>query len=191
MLTSLNLTLTSIIVCFVHHRALVAAAGSQGIPKLSSKVPVVCISKACSTTTTAATTRNSVPLHHLASDTVLEISGGGAFGKRVTTFGSEHDSDDELLHFAEESDIVIEVRGGSMTGTVNVSNPQPLRISTYRKGIRQLRNSERRARRRQKRLERMEKRKQRQEAKKTHQLYASKLKVSFCLSEDGKRMTVE
>ena len=163
MVTLSNLSVTGFLLCFFQKSFLVVSTGQQSVP-FSPKVPVVCKSKLCTNT----------PLN-LASETALEIS-GGAFGGK-TTHDSEHDSDDELLSFAEESDIIIEVRGGSMTGLQ--TRPQPLRISTYRKGIRQLRYYERRERRRQKRLERMERRKQRREAKKSHQLYATKLKVSF------------
>ena len=104
---------------------------------------------------------------------LLKLSGGGEF--------KVDDSDDELLAFAEESDIMVEIRGGSINSSSLQTRPQPLRISTYRKGIRQLKNSERRERRRQMRLKRLERKALRQEMKKeakSYNVYAKKLKVS-------------
>ncbi len=110
----------------------------------------------------------------LPSATALQLSGGGVRNASLNS-SSDHDSDDELLAFAEESDIIMEIRGGAINGSLQ-TRPQPLRISTYLKGIRQLRNSERRERRRQKRMKRLERRKLRQ-IEKNHQVYAKQLKV--------------
>lgn len=176
MVTFSNLSIVGFL-CYFIQQSLhgIEATGNQGVP-FSPKVPIVCKSQTSCT--------DSVPLNLAFTGTALEISGGASIEKRniATTQAEskqqgsyEYDSDDEVLSFAQESDIVIEVRGGGMTA-VNTT-PQPLRISTYRKGIRQLRNYERREQRRQKRLERMERRKHRREAKKNFQVYASKLKV--------------
>lgn len=109
---------------------------------------------------------------------LLQLSGGGE-RRKVSPSSTEHDSDDELLAFAEESDIMVEIRGGSINASSLQTRPQPLRISTYRKGIRQLKNSERRERRRQKRLKRLERKALRNELKmeaKSYNVYAKNLK---------------
>lgn len=179
--------------------------GSSASPlgTFNPRVPVVCKKGPfSSTSTTSSCEIPSLP----SSATALQLSGGG------------------FVSYVDESDIIIEIRGGSTTntlltpegnisatatttstvaegaatpgasvtatdaalsttatGTSDVSSTigaieQPLRISTYRRGLRQMKNSERREKRRLKRLERMEKRKLKREAKHSHKVYAKKLK---------------
>lgn len=143
-----------------------AVTGSNGGLPLHPGTPFV------SKISPSSSTAGGDTLRSLTSATALQLSGGG------DNTAAEHDSDDELLSYAEESDIMVEIRGGSING--NLQTPtQPLRISTYRKGIRQLKHSERREMRRQKRLKRAERKKLKKEMKqelKSHAVYAKKLK---------------
>mmetsp|Transcript_9827 Transcript_9827/g.11448 ORF Transcript_9827/g.11448 Transcript_9827/m.11448 type:complete len:411 (-) Transcript_9827:119-1351(-) len=121
--------------------------------RLHPRLPVVC-------------DKSSSSHPSLATAHSLLVSGGGIRNVK----------DDELLSCMEESDIMIEIRGGSINSTGQpLTRQQPLRISTYRKGTRQIRNAERRERRRQQRLRRAETRKIKLVAK-SHNSIAKKLK---------------
>ncbi len=133
-------------------------------PRVLCKSPSLSSSPSCNGNGSSSSLSTSSTL--LSSSPALQLSGGGGGSAALDMdMGMDlDDSDDErLLSFAEESDIMVEIRGGGGGGalaTVNGSRHdiQPLRISTYRKGIRQLKNSERREKRMLKRLARMEKR---------------------------------
>jgi hypothetical protein len=175
-----TLTIQAIILSLIVSQTDAAVSGGGFTPR----IPVVCQTTTSSSSSCPSSSSSSLSSYSSLS---LQLSGGGD--------PSEHDSDDELLAYAEESDIIIEIRGGStmstgeltdgnasITSTTTATTPQqPLRISTYRKGIRQLKNSERRELRRQKReqrvVDKMEKKKERQDMK-SHLVHAKKLKVS-------------
>ena len=136
------------------------------VPRVLCNTSSSSSSSSCNSST-ARTSLSSSLAESLSSTIALQLSGGGLRG-----VSDDHDSDDELLAFAEESDIMVEVRGGSTSTRVDGKmhpTSQPLRISTYKKGLRQLKNSERRELRRQKRLQRLERKKAIQEEK-SHQL---------------------
>lgn len=151
-------------ICVIN-MATVEGNTNHGCVSLNPRVPVVCKSPPTSS------------LSSLPPSIILQLNGGGSATQGFTAT-NEHDSDDELLVFAEESDVIVEFRGGSLTGKCHTRS-QPLRISTYRKGIRQLKNSERREVRRQNRLKRLERKKLREEERENHLVYAKQLKVSY------------
>ena len=136
------------------------------------RVPVVC------------TKSSSSSCSNGGSITALNLSGGGMSPIAPSSSSLDYDSDNELLTaFAEDSDIFVEIRGGSNGSASTLQpRPQPLRISTYRKGIRQLRISERRERRMQKRLRKLERRQIKKEENDSHKVIAKTLKVGFVVT---------
>eukprot|EP00551_Chaetoceros_affinis_P004792 CAMPEP_0203662476 /NCGR_PEP_ID=MMETSP0090-20130426/431_1 /ASSEMBLY_ACC=CAM_ASM_001088 /TAXON_ID=426623 /ORGANISM="Chaetoceros affinis, Strain CCMP159" /LENGTH=524 /DNA_ID=CAMNT_0050525267 /DNA_START=653 /DNA_END=2227 /DNA_ORIENTATION=- len=234
--------------------------------KLSKSSLSLTLSSSSSSSSSSSRTLSSSDLR-LRSSPAIQLSGGGQEVQEVHHNIINDDDDaayekeeEEIRSFAEESDIMVEIRGGggsvsvataTTTATTTASNAgvsinvngsssnhhsvmgeyhhqhehelehehehehefehghesfhlntnntnkqqqqqkqqqqkiptQPLRISTYRKGIRQLRNSERREERRLKRLDKIQKRQLRKEEKmklreekSSHMVYAKKLK---------------